>query len=116
MLSYNKTFKSLSRDLRSNMSKAEKYLWSKIRRKQLKGYQFYRQKIIHDYIVDFFCPKAKLVIELDGGQHYEYDGLIKDRIRDNYLSRIGIRILRFTNIEVLKDINMVVGVIWRNLE
>ena len=52
------------------MTEAEKLLWEKIRGKQLKGYQFYRQKTIGNCIVDFYCPKAKLVIELDGGQHY----------------------------------------------
>lgn len=55
--------------LRKNMTEAEKILWSKIRRKQLKGYQFYRQRVIGNYIVDFLCPKARLVIEVDGGQH-----------------------------------------------
>ena len=52
------------------MTDAENMLWLKLRRKQLKGHQFYRQKIIGKYIVDFYCPRANLVIELDGGQHY----------------------------------------------
>jgi len=67
MLSYNKELKGFSRTLRKNMTSAEKLLWSKIRGKQLKNCQFYRQKIIGNYIVDFFCPKANLVIEVDGG-------------------------------------------------
>ena len=61
--------KEYSRNLRKNMTNAEVLLWSKIRRKSLDGYQFYRQKIIGSYIVDFYCHKAKLVIEVDGGQH-----------------------------------------------
>jgi very-short-patch-repair endonuclease len=70
MLSYDKQLKSLSQRLRKNMTDAENVLWLKLRRKQLKGYQFYRQKIIGKYIVDFYCPKANLVIEIGGGQHY----------------------------------------------
>ena len=74
MLSYNKDLKQLSRNLRSNMTDAEMLLWSRIRGKQLKGFQFYRQKIIGKYIADFYCPKASLVIEIDGGQHYDIEG------------------------------------------
>ena len=55
------------------MTDAEKLLWSKIRGKQFKGVQFYRQKTIGNFIIDFYCPKANLVIELDGGQHYNDD-------------------------------------------
>jgi hypothetical protein len=64
--------------------------WLKLRRKQLKGHQFYRQKIIGKYIVDFYCPKANLVIELDGGQHYSEIGKAKDRIRDKVLVEMGM--------------------------
>ena len=52
------------------MTDAERFLWSRVRRKQLKGFQFYRQKNIGNYIVDFYCPAAKLIVEIDGGQHY----------------------------------------------
>ena len=68
MLSYDKQLKALSQHLRKNMTDAENMLWLKLRRKQLKGHQFYRQKMIGKYIVDFYCPKANLVIEFDGGQ------------------------------------------------
>jgi very-short-patch-repair endonuclease len=70
VLPFNKSLKPLARELRKNMTDAEKRLWSKIRRKQLKKIQFYRQKNIGDFIVDFYCPAAKLIIELDGGQHF----------------------------------------------
>jgi very-short-patch-repair endonuclease len=79
MLFYDKKLKGLSQHLRVNMTDAENRLWSKLRRKQLRGHQFYRQKIIGKYIVDFYCPKANLVIELDGGQHYSERGKAKDR-------------------------------------
>ena len=63
-------------------------LWSKLRGKQLKGYQFYRQKIIGKYIADFYCPKSKLVIEVDGGQHYSAEGKEKDKKRDEYMKKL----------------------------
>jgi len=67
MVFYNVGLKKYSQELRKNMTDAEKLLWSKLRRKQPKGQQVYRQRIIGNYIVDFYCPKAKLVIEIDGG-------------------------------------------------
>jgi len=95
MLFYNKNLKGNARSLRRNMTHAEKLLWSAIRRKQLKGYQFYRQKIIGNFIVDFYCPKTSLVIEVDGSQHYGDKGIRNDRRRDSYLNNLGLRILRF---------------------
>ncbi|MCP4398115.1 MAG: DUF559 domain-containing protein [bacterium] len=64
MLPFNRKLKSRARDLRKNMTEAEKLLWSKIRRKQLKGYQFYRQKNIGNYIVDFCCPADRLCLSM----------------------------------------------------
>lgn len=97
------------------MTDAEALLWSKLRRKQLKGYQFYRQKIIGDYIVDFYCPKANLVIELDGGQHYSDEGLQKDQTRDAYLASTGLRVIRFSDREVFKDLQEVLERVWKYL-
>jgi len=74
------------------MTDAEKKMWLNIKGKQLKGLHFYRQKIIGNYIVDFYCPKAKLVIELDGGQHYMNKGKQRDRERDSYLNSIGLKV------------------------
>ncbi len=87
------------------MTDAEQHLWYKIRIKQLKGFQFYRQKIIGNYIVDFFCPGAKLFIEVDGSQHYTGEILKTDQKRDEYLKNLGLRILRFTDIDVLKNVD-----------
>ena len=118
MLPYNKNLKQLSRQLRENMTDAERCLWAKIRRKQLKGYQFYRQKPIGDYIVDFFCPfcpKIRLVIEVDGGQHFSDEMREYDRIRDDYLHSLGLRVLRFTNTDVLTRIEAVVESINENM-
>ena len=108
MLPYNGNLKEYSRQLRENMTDAERHLWAKIRMKQLKGCQFYRQKPIGDYIVDFFCNRAKLVVEVDGGQHFSEEMAGYARIRDEYMSSLGLKVMRFTNAEVLKDIEGVV--------
>ncbi len=108
MLPYNENLKQYARQLRENMTDAERRLWTKIRMKQLKGYQFYRQKPIGDYIVDFFCPRAKLIIEIDGSQHFFGKVIEYDRIRDEYVRSLGLRVLRFTNTDVLTHIEEVV--------
>lgn len=97
------------------MTDAEKALWSKIRGKQLKGYQFYRQKPIGNFIVDFYCPKGNLVIELDGGQHYSEEGITKDGRRDKYMESLGLRILRFSDREIFENMRGVVEKIWSYL-
>ena len=94
------------------MTDAENRLWSKLRRKQLKGHQFYRQKIIGKYIVDFYCPKANLVIELDGGQHYSETRKAKDKTRDDVLIEMGMNILRFSDREVFEHIGGVMERVW----
>ncbi len=85
------------------MTEAEKLLWKMIRGKRLQGFQFYRQKTISNYIVDFYCPKAKLVIELDGGQHYSPEGEAKDRLRDGYMKGMSLKVLRFSDKEIFEN-------------
>lgn len=94
------------------MTDAENVLWSRIRCKQIKSCQFYRQKIIGNHIVDFYCPKAKLVIELDGGQHYNNDGKEKDAQRDAYLASIGLKVLRFSDRDVFENLDGILEKIW----
>jgi very-short-patch-repair endonuclease len=113
MLSYNGDLLLYSRELRNNMTDAERSLWAKLRRKQLNGCQFYRQKIIGSYIVDFYCSKAKLVIEVDGSQHYSVEMMEADRQRDEYLRANALTVIRFSDLEVLKNLE---GVIARILE
>ncbi len=115
MLPYNHKLRKYSRKLRNNMTEAEKLLWSRIRRKQIQNYQFYRQKIIGNYIVDFYCPKSNLIIELDGGQHYSDEGMKKDEIRDAYMKSLGLRVLRFSDGDVFNNIKGVLEVIWEVL-
>jgi len=90
------------------MTNAETHLWARLRLRQVKGYWFYRQKPIGEYIVDFFCPKAKLVVEVDGGQHFSGDTAESDKIRDEYLRSLGLKVLRFANNEVIKNIEGVI--------
>ncbi len=105
MLLYNNKLKHYSQELRKNMTDAERHLWSKIRMRQLNGLQFQRQRIIGIFIVDFFCPKEKLVIEVDGGQHYSIELAEADRMRDKYMKNHGLKVLRFTDTDVLKNID-----------
>lgn len=113
MKSYNKNLKQASRDLRNNMTDAEKLLWPRLRNKQILGLQFYRQKPILNFIVDFYCPAANLVIECDGGQHFTKEGLEADQIRDKALAQLGLKVLRFDNVQVMKQIDDVVEVVYK---
>lgn len=112
MKPYNKNLKLPSHDLRNNMTDAEQLLWRKLRRKQILGLQFYRQKPILNFIVDFYCPAANLVIECDGGQHYTAEGLEADRARDQALAQLGLNMLRFDNRQILTEIDGVVEKIY----
>ena len=93
------------------MTDEELLLWNTF----LKGLPVtvHRQKVIGPYIVDFYIAKAKLVIELDGGQHYEETAIEKDRIRDEFFAKNGYRVLRFTNTEVRRRYREVCEEIWR---
>ena len=76
---------------------------------------FYRQKPIGGYITDFYCPKAKLVLEVDGGQHLTSDAIEYDKIRDEYMAITGLKVLRFINTDVMENIEGVVEEIEKNL-
>ena len=92
----------LARELRKNMTPQERDLWYKyLRNHPLK---FTRQKVLGKYIADFYCASAKLVIELDGSQHYEEKGLEADRERTDFLKSYGIRVLRIPNNAVTKNL------------
>ena len=102
-MTFNKNLKQYSNELRKEMTDAERIMWKYIRRKQIKNLQFYRQKIIENYIVDFYCPAAKIVIEIDGGQHFEPQAIYRDKLRDERLKSSGLKILRFNNFEILNN-------------
>ena len=113
MLRYKQHLKNKARHLRKNMTDSERVLWSRLRGKQLFGMQVYRQKPIGEYIVDFFIPKANLVVEVDGSQHLVSENAEKDRGRDAYMNSFGLQVLRFNNAEVLNETDAVVDVIAR---
>jgi very-short-patch-repair endonuclease len=113
MLKYSPKLKANARQLRQNLTDSELSLWRRLRGKQLAGVQFYRQKAIGNSIVDFYAPKAKLVIEIDGSQHLETPQAAKDRERDEYLGRLGLTILRINGRQVLKETEAVVELIYQ---
>lgn len=115
MQPYSRDLKILSQKLRSTQTEAERKLWQRINRDQLLGFRFNRQKPLLSYIVDFYCLKAKLVIELDGSQHYEPDYQEKDRLRDAELNSLGFTVMRFDNHSVMTNIDGVVEAIYQYL-
>ena len=105
----NKKLKGFSRALRKNATPQENKLWYQM----LRTYpvRFNRQRVIGNYIVDFYCDKARLIVELDGSQHYEETGEVKDTQRDEYLESLGLKILRFSNSDIDKNFYEVCTVI-----
>ena len=99
---HNKENVALARELRKNLTKEEKHLWYEYLKpyRQTFGIAFTKQKVIGNYIVDFYCPKANLAIELGGSQHYEEDALFYDAKRTEYLNRHGIVVLRYSNRDI----------------
>ena len=98
------------------MTDAEQLLWSKLRRKQILGVQFYRQKPLVGFIVDFYSAAANLVIELDGSHHFEPVSHAADIQRDRRLAELGLLVLRFDNLQVLKELDAVMSVIFNVVE
>lgn len=113
MLKYNPKLKASARHLCQNQTDSESALWWRLRGKQLAGVQFYRQKPIGAYVVDFYAPKAKLVIEIDGSQHHQASHIGKDQERDEYLSRLGLMVLRVNSRQVLKETDAVMEFIYQ---
>jgi very-short-patch-repair endonuclease len=95
---HNKNLVPIAKNLRKNMTKEERHLWYEF----LRNYpvRFSRQKILGKYIVDFYCAKAKLVLELDGSQHYEEKGIKEDTQRTEFLKDYGLTVIRIPNNEV----------------
>lgn len=96
------------RDLRKKQTEPEQRFWQVVRARQL-GVKFRRQQGIGHYIVDFYCPELGLVIEIDGDSHFQVDAQIADKKRDKYLNSLGIQIMRFTNAEVMKNLEGVLA-------
>ena len=105
ILPRNVQLKTRSRELRRAATREERHLWYDFLR--VHRYQFYRQRVIGGYIVDFYCDKLKLAIELDGSQHYDDDAIVYDRVRTEYLNSLGVEVVRFTNVDVNCNFNEV---------
>lgn len=115
MLNYNGKLKHLARNLRSNMTEEETILWAHIRNKKIKDTSFYRQKIIGNYIVDFYSSKAGLIIEVDGGGHYNDEYVRKDGQRDLFLKKQGFKVLRISNLDIRKNLDGVLTKIYEEV-
>lgn len=96
--SHNKKLVPNAKELRKNMTKEERHLWYDYLRN--KDFRFVRQKIIGNYIVDFYCAKANLVIEIDGSQHFEKEVIRYDAERTKYLEELGLFVVRIPNNEI----------------
>jgi very-short-patch-repair endonuclease len=102
-LPYRPRLTRVARMLRNNMTLSEILLWNKLKQKQMMGYDFHRQKPIDEYVVDFFCPKLSLVVEIDGESH---EGkLAKDSERQQQIERYGVHFLRFPDDEVKANLD-----------
>jgi type I restriction enzyme R subunit len=93
----------LARELRAQETSAENILWQLLRNRQLQGFKFRRQHQIGSYAADFYCRKACLVVECDGSPHNSNEQLQHDQVRDAYMVSQGLRVLRFSNDQILND-------------
>ena len=105
---------TFSQELRTHMTKEEKHLWYDFFKKI--SYTVNRQKVVGNYILDFYCDEAKIAIELDGSQHYEKQAKKKDAERDRFLLEQGITVLRYTNIEINSNFDGVCSDILRHID
>ena len=110
------TEKAMRRQLRKAMPKAEVLVWSRLRGKQLCGYKFRRQYSVGPYSIDFYCPAAKLAIEIDGDSHFYPVEQRYDSQRQRYIESFGIRCLRFTNSEIYENLEGVLETVARVLQ
>ena len=104
------------RGLRNNLTEAEVKLWQELRGRRLQGYKFRRQHPIDDYIADFACLSAKLVVEIDGATHSSADAQAYDARRTAFLETMGWRVIRFSNDDVFKDVMAVTEAIYEALK
>ena len=110
----NKELKARAQNLRKTMTKEEAHLWYQYLCRA--KYRFRRQYVIGNYIVDFYCHQAKLVVELDGSQHYDSEKIEYDKNRTAYLESQGIKVLRFSNLDVIRRFRDVCEEIYQNME
>jgi very-short-patch-repair endonuclease len=108
IIPYNPTLKELAKKLRRNMTFSEVKLWNELKNGKLKGYDFDRQRVVGNYIVDFYCKDVLLAIEVDGITHEEETAKYKDARRQEELERLGVHFLRFDALLVINKVEAVV--------
>ena len=104
--------KQKRKSLRNNLTTEEEMVWNRLRRDAI-GFRFRRQFSIGHYIIDFYCPKKKLAVELDGSHHLKQKEY--DTARERFVHDFGVRTVRFSNLQVRQNINEVIGVIYKIL-
>jgi very-short-patch-repair endonuclease len=109
IIPYNPKLKLLARKLRQNMTLSEVLLWQELKGKQMLAFDFDRQRPIDEFIVDFYCKELKLAIEIDGSSHNEEGAFEKDRIRQERLEFLGVRFLRYSDIDVKRKMPFVLN-------
>ncbi|OGF69162.1 hypothetical protein A2930_03040 [Candidatus Giovannonibacteria bacterium RIFCSPLOWO2_01_FULL_45_34] len=105
----NKILRDRRKELRHNQTKTERVLWRYLSKRQSGSKRFFRQYSVGGYIIDFYCPKARLAIELDGGGHTTNEQKLYDAERTEYLNGNNIKVLRFWNADVINDIDGVIA-------
>ncbi len=111
IIPYDPKLTQLAKKLRNESTETEIYLWLKLKGKQMYGYDFHRQKPIDNYILDFFCYNLRLGIEVDGYSHEILEVHNKDMVKEKRMNELGITILRFSDFEVLRDMENVIRAI-----
>ncbi len=111
IIPYNPILKEFARQLRNDSTRTEIFLWLKLKGKQMYGYDFHRQKPIDQYILDFFCQELMLGIEVDGYSHEFLEVYNKDTIKEKRMNELGIAVLRFSDKQVLRDMENVIRAI-----
>lgn len=109
-----KSQKSTRQNLRDRPTRSEKIIWRYLRGSSLGGYKFRRQQGIGPYVVDFYCPEAGLVLEIDGDSHYQSGAAKRDRARQKFIEKMGIRVVRFTDNDVRDSLDEVLAIVLKN--
>jgi very-short-patch-repair endonuclease len=102
--------------LRRNLPKAEVILWSRLKNKELDGYKFRRQYSVGRFVIDFYCPRLKLAIEVDGDSHFSQESEVCDRERQRFIESFKISFLRFTNKDIYENLDGVLATIKTRME
>ena len=111
IIPYNPKLKEFARELRNDSTRTEIFLWLKLKGKQMYDYDFHRQKPIDNYILDFFCYELMLGIEVDGYSHQFLEVFNKDGVKEKRMNELGITVLRFSDEQVLKEMENVIRAI-----